>query len=305
VTFSIVARDADGALGVAVASKFPAVGSVVPWARAGIGAIATQAYANVAFGPDGLAGLEAGGSALDVLDGLVRADPGAAERQVGIVAVTGVGANYTGPGCVPWAGGRTGDGWAVQGNILAGPEVIEAMVEAFDSVSGELPDRLLAALLAGDRAGGDRRGRQSAALLVVRTGGGYAGGDDRWIDLRVDDHRDPVPELIRLRDVVRILSERPSIADLLSIDAALAAELRERLGRAGWVPGRDDELAAAVRAGMTAGSRVGDARPATADWDDGWDSALLSWMGMANLEERAAARGWIDPVVLDALRRED
>jgi uncharacterized Ntn-hydrolase superfamily protein len=303
VTFSIVARDpANGDLGVAVASKFLAVGSVVPWAMAEVGAIATQALANVSYGPDGLAALAGGNNATTVLADLTGADDGRAERQLGIVDARGRAATHTGTGCLVWAGGRVADGVAVQGNILTGPAVVDRMLSAFEAASGPLPDRLLAALLAGDRAGGDARGRQSAALLVVRAGGGYGGTTDRWIDLRVDDHVGPVPELSRLLDIWRLLSERPDPGDLLAIDPALAAELQERLTRAGWAPGRDDAFAASIRGVVGGLSRIGDARDAGPEWDAAWDGALLTWMGVANLEERTAAAGWIDPAVLEQLR---
>jgi uncharacterized Ntn-hydrolase superfamily protein len=303
VTFSIVARDpANGDLGVAVASKFLAVGSVVPWALAEVGAIATQALANVSYGPDGLAALAGGNDATTVLADLTEADDGRSERQLGIVDAHGRAATYTGTGCLVWAGGRVGDGVAVQGNILAGPEVVGAMLTSFEAASGFLPDRLLTALMAGDRAGGDARGRQSAALLVVRAGGGYGGTTDRWIDLRVDDHADPVPEIRRLFDIWRLLSERPEPGDLVPIEPALASELRSRLTLAGWGPGRDDTFAASIRGAVAGVTRIGSPRDAGPDWDATWDGALLSWMGVANLEERTAAAGWIDPAVLEQLR---
>ena len=305
MTFSIVALDpVTGDLGVAVASKFLAVGSVVPWARAGVGAIATQALANVRYGPDGLAALESGIQAMAAVTVLTDADAGAAERQVGIVDAHGGAGSFTGQGCLPWAGGRTGPGWAAQGNILAGPEVVDALVSAFTASTEPLPGRLLDALLAGDRAGGDRRGRQSAALLVVRAGGGYGEGDDRWIDLRVDDHPDPVPELIRLLGIWRVLMERPDPSDLVPIESALATELQGRLARAGWAAGHDDPFKARLRAALGAVPRVGAPRAPAPAWDEAWDAALLGWMGVANLESRSAALGWIDPVVLTALRED-
>lgn len=306
MTFSIVARDpATGDLGVAVGSKFLAVGSVVPWARAGVGAIATQALANVRYGPDGLEALAMGRDAERVLAELTAADDGRADRQAGIVDARGGAATYTGSGCLTWAGGRTGHEVAAQGNILAGPEVVDAMLEAYAAADGPFPDRLLDALLAADRAGGDARGRQSAALLVVREGAGYGGADDRWLDLRVDDHPDPVPELQRVLGVWRLLYERPDPADLLPIDERLAAELRERLTRAGWAPGRDDAFAAAIQRALGGLPRIGEPRDAGPAWDRDWDAALVTWMGVANLEERTAAAGWIDPVVLEELRRLD
>jgi uncharacterized Ntn-hydrolase superfamily protein len=203
-TFSIVACDLEaGEWGVAVQSKFFAVGSVVPWAKAGVGAVATQAYANVAFGPDGLAALGSGKDAAATLVELIRSDPGSAQRQIGLVDAKGRAASFTGGRCQPWAGGRIGPGYAVQGNILAGPKVVEEMERAYLETKGELSVRLLAALRAGQAAGGDKRGRQSAALLVVRENGGYAGGNDRYLDLRVDDHERPIEELGRLLDLFR------------------------------------------------------------------------------------------------------
>jgi uncharacterized Ntn-hydrolase superfamily protein len=306
VTFSIVAIDqATGDIGIAVASKFLAVGSVVPWARAGVGGVATQALANVRYGPDGLAALAGGLAAGAVVASLTSADAGMAERQLGVVDIAGRGATFTGSGCLPWAGGQTGAGYAAQGNILAGAHVIEALATTFEAATGPLPDRLLEALLAADRAGGDRRGRQSAALLVVRTGGGYGEGDDRWIDLRVDDHHDPVPELIRVRAVWRTLMERPMPEDLLVIDPSLAEELRERLTRLGWGPaavGVDTAFQARIRAELGGISRTGEARPPIPGWDGEWDAALSGWIGVANLEARTAASGLIDPAVLAALR---
>jgi uncharacterized Ntn-hydrolase superfamily protein len=303
MTFSIVAvDDATGDLGVAVASKYLAVGSVVPWARAGTGAIATQAWANVRYGPDGLALLELGLDPDAVVARLIRDDQGRTERQLGIVDRQGRAATYTGESCMPWAGGRTAHGVAVQGNILVGPEVVDAMLDTYRASAGPFADRLLASLLAGDRAGGDRRGRQSAALLIVRIEGGYGGANDRLIDLRVDDHPDPVPELTRVHAVGRLLSERPDPDDLVPIDEALADELTARLTRAGWSPDHDDPFARVIRAATAEARRVGARRPAPDSWTDAWDASLLAWMGFANLEERAAGFGWIDPAVLDQLR---
>jgi uncharacterized Ntn-hydrolase superfamily protein len=198
-TFSIVAFDPEtGDLGVAVASKFLAVGSVVPWAEAGVGAVATQSYANVTYGPAGLKALREGKSAAEALNALVDADKGREHRQAAIVDAKGRTATFTGSKCFAWAGGKTGRNWAAQGNILTGPEVIDAMGKAFEEAEGELAERLLTALAAGEKAGGDKRGKQSAALYVVRKKGGFLGGNDRYIDLRVDDHTDPVADLARL-----------------------------------------------------------------------------------------------------------
>lgn len=198
-TFSIVAYDPETQeLGVAVASKFPAVGGVVPWARAGVGAIATQSAANTTYGPDGLALLAKGAKPSEALEILTRQDPGQAFRQVGIVNAKGEAVTFTGERCNPWAGGKTGKNYAVQGNILTGAEVVEAMAKAFEESNGLLSHRLLAALEAGDAAGGDKRGRQSAALLIVRKDWGYAGLNDRFRDVRVDDHETPITELRRV-----------------------------------------------------------------------------------------------------------
>ena len=233
MTFSIVAADLEkGDWGVAVASKFPAVGAVVPWARAGIGAVATQSWANTTYGPEGLALMEAGASAHRALERLVDADELKADRQAGFVDAQGQAATFTGETCSDWAGGVTGEGFAAQGNILAGAVVIDQMALVFATTQGDLCDRLLAALIAGDQAGGDRRGRQSAALLVVREGGGYEGGNDRYIDLRVDDHPDAVTEMVRLFavwDDTMLVRNDP----LLAASAELVADVQRRLSALG------------------------------------------------------------------------
>jgi uncharacterized Ntn-hydrolase superfamily protein len=275
MTFSIVARSADGsAHGIAVASKFLAVGAAVPAAQAGVGAIATQSYANLAYRPQGLALLATDVPAAGVVAGLTAADAGRDQRQLGVVAATGDGATYTGRGCHAWAGGVTGDGFAIQGNILTGPEVVEAMRAAWlaSSPSTALAGRLHAALLAGDRAGGDRRGRQSAAVLVVAKGQGYGGTSDVLADLRVDDHADPVVELGRLLDLHSLYFDKSDPADLLELTGDLAAEVGALLARRGHDP--------------AAG---------------GVDAALADWAGIENLEERIVP-GRIDPLVLAHLR---
>lgn len=206
-TFSIVAFDsATGELGVAVASKFLAVGSVVPWARAGVGAIATQAYANTNYGPEGLRLLSKGLHPSEVIDSLTAGDPERQRRQVGIVDAKGNSATYTGDQCIAWAGGRAGSNFACQGNILVDEQTIDAMANTFIKSEGELSVRLVEALKAGERAGGDSRGKQSAALLVVKEKGGYLGLNDRYIDLRVDDHPEPIDELMRLLNIQRCYS---------------------------------------------------------------------------------------------------
>jgi len=278
MTFSLVARSEDGSeLGVAVASKFLAVGAAVPGAEVGAGAIATQAMANLAYRPRGLALLAAGGDARAVLTTLLAEDPDHHHRQAGVVDARGGAASFTGASCLPWAGGtsgttRAGSAYAVQGNILTGPAVVDAVEQSWRQSDAARPfrHRLLDALRAGDLAGGDSRGRQSAALLVLTPGGGYGGGSDVLVDLRVDDHPDPVPELVRLLALRDLLFERPDPATCLPLEGDVADETRRRL----------DLL------GHTAAD-VG--------------SALETWAGIENLEERMVP-GRIDPVVLDHLR---
>lgn len=274
VTFSIVARSDDGTMhGVAVASKFLGVGALVPAAEAEVGALATQAYANLAYRPQGLTFLRTGLNAADVVAGLVAADSGRMQRQLGVVGADGEGASYTGSACHDWAGGRAGTGWAIQGNILTGPEVVDEMRDAWLALSDRrFAERLLASLQAGDRAGGDRRGRQSAALLVVARGGGYGGGSDVVLDLRVDDHPDPVTELARLLDVHTLLFGRSDPQTLLDLTGDLADEVAALLGALGFP-----------------------------DDGSGLDGRLVAWAGVENLEERLVP-GRIDPVVLAHLR---
>jgi uncharacterized Ntn-hydrolase superfamily protein len=276
MTFSIVAR-AGAAHGVAVASKFLAAGAVVPAAEAEVGALATQSYANLAYRPQGLAMLRTGVDAAGVVAALTTADPHRATRQLGVVATDGDGATFTGDECHQWAGGDAGEGWAIQGNILTGPEVVAAMRNAWlgGDDTAPLADRLAAALRAGDRAGGDRRGRQSAAVLVVERGKGYAATGDVVVDLRVDDHPDPTAELIRLLDVHHLLFGRTDPQSLQELAGDLAVEVRKLLAGAGYRP--DDDSLAAL------------------------DVALARWAGVENLEERVVA-GRIDPVVLAYLR---
>jgi uncharacterized Ntn-hydrolase superfamily protein len=236
VTFSIVAADTEaGDWGVAVASKFLAVGAVVPYARAGVGAVATQAWANTDFGPQGLHLMETGSPAPEVLAQLIHGDEGRADRQAGIVDGQGLPATFTGQDCLEWAGGTTGPGFACQGNILAGEEVVAAMGDAFTGTTGDLVDRLLAALVAGDDAGGDRRGRQSAALLVVRAGGGYEGRSDRYVDVRVDEHPQAVMELARVFTVYdrEVLVRNDP---LLPATPELVLEIQRRLAARGIYP---------------------------------------------------------------------
>lgn len=218
-TFSIVGFDpATGESGVAVASKFLAAAAVVPWARAGAGAIATQSWANLEFGTKGLELLAAGKSAQEVLQELIEADNDRAVRQVGIVDERGGSASYTGEECYDWAGGITGPNFACQGNILVSEETVTAMAIAFQTTRGDLADRLVAALLAGDEAGGDNRGKQSAGLLVVKEAGGYGGVTDKYIDLRVDDHKEPVRELARILELHKLYFKKSAPEDILKIE---------------------------------------------------------------------------------------
>lgn len=233
MTFSICAFDAaTGELGIAVQSKFLAVGSVVPWARAGVGAVATQAHANTEYGPRGLE-LLAGGLTPDaVAERLVRDDPERAKRQFGIVDARGRAATFTGAECFKWAGGVTGLSYCAQGNILAGSAVVEGLARGFEDARGALAERLVAALHAGQRGGGDRRGMQSAALLVVKEKGGYGGRNDRYIDLRVDDHEDPIGELDRLLGLYKLYFKVGPVS-LIAVDGALRAELDSMVARSG------------------------------------------------------------------------
>ncbi|MCR8455392.1 MAG: DUF1028 domain-containing protein [Candidatus Korarchaeota archaeon] len=237
-TFSIVAADVEAGLwGVAVASKFVAVGALVPWAKAKVGAIATQAWANISFGPRGLELLSQGFSSEEVLDKLLRDDDMREHRQVGIVDYLGRVAAWTGSQCIAWAGHVIGENYVALGNILRGPEVVEAMAKAFETTKGDIVDKLLAALEAGDNAGGDRRGKQSAAILVVKEGGGYGGYTDRYVDLRVDDHPDPVKELkriFRIWDLTLLTREDPS--DVVKLEDA-AEKLQLALSKLGYYKG--------------------------------------------------------------------
>jgi uncharacterized Ntn-hydrolase superfamily protein len=239
MTFSIVAADPEaGDWGVAVASKFPAVGVVVPWARAGVGAVATQSWANTSFGPIGLDLMAEGHSSKEALDRLIADDDDREQRQVGAVDAAGRPASFTGNGCMEWAGSRAGEHHACQGNILVGERVVTEMSRAFQEADGEFVDRLLAGLHAGDGAGGDRRGRQSAALLVVRDRGGYGGYTDRYVDLRVDDHPHAVEELLRVfgaYDREILIRNDP----LLEATPDLVVELQRRLAALGRYAGNE------------------------------------------------------------------
>jgi uncharacterized Ntn-hydrolase superfamily protein len=266
-TFSIAACDLEAKQwGVAVQSKFLAVGSVVPWAEPEVGAIATQAYANPSYGPNGLALLREGLSASQVVERLTTEDEGRDERQLGVVDAQGVGASWTGPGCNDWAGHRTGDGYAAQGNILVSGETVDALAETFEVTAGRpLVERLLECLAAAQAAGGDSRGQQSAALLVVKRKGGYAALSDVLVDLRVDDHEQPIEELARVYELYNKLFGRTPERYWLPLEGELRAEVDDRLVRLGY-------------------------------------DSLDAWAGVENLEERVDGDDAIDPVVLHALR---
>jgi len=279
MTFSIVGRDpANGDLGIVVASRFPCVGAVVPWAKAGVGAVATQSWANTAFGPQGLEMMAAGASAQEALDRLVAGDDGRDDRQVGVVDARGGSATFTGATCMEWAGGIAEAGLAAQGNILTGADVVGDAARAFSETEGDLCDRLLAALVAGDAAGGDRRGRQSAALLVVREAGGYEGRNDRYIDLRVDDHADPIVELVRIFGVwddTMLVRNDP----LLDATPALVADLQRRLAAVEVFTGK-----------------------ATGRYDAATREALGAWAGRYNLEGRLREDDQISDLLVRELR---
>jgi len=274
MTFSIVAADPEaGAWGIAVASKFPAVGAVVPWARAEAGAVATQSFANTAFGPRGLELMASGHSAEEAIAQLLQHDGDRELRQIGLVDRQGRAATFTGSGCFPWAGGRAGQGYAIQGNILAGEKVVAALEKKFLAAKGDLPTRLHAALLAGDRAGGDKRGRQSAAILVVKARAGYGGFNDRWIDYRVDDHEDPVPRLGELIELHHLYFGKSLESERVSLRGRSLAQMTSILRRAGY-----------LRTGST------------------FAEAFQEFVGNENFEERADRAGaWIDKPVMKHL----
>lgn len=235
-TFSIVGFDPKTEeLGIAVQSKFLGVGAVVPWAKAGIGAVATQSYANTTYGPKGLALMAEGKTAQEAMDLLTSDDEDKALRQVGIVDGKGNSATFTGEKCFDWAGGIAGTHFAAQGNILVSEETVKAMASTFEAATGSLAERLLAALDAAQEAGGDSRGKQSAALLVVKDQGGYGGFNDRAIDLRVDDHPDPIKELIRLYDLQQLFFSKPKEEDVITIDEPVLAQMSAALHALGYL----------------------------------------------------------------------
>lgn len=278
-TFSIVGFDPEtDSLGVAVQSRFLAVGSVVPWARAGVGAVATQAMANYNYGPRGLDLMSRGKTAGQTVVDLISADEDREHRQLGVVDGRGRAATFTGSECFDWAGGVTGEHYAAQGNILVGGETVGAMARAYEETGGDLAARLLSALDAGQAAGGDSRGKQSAALLVVREGGGYGGDNDRVVDLRVDDHPEPIRELIRIRDLHTLYFGETRAEDVVAVDGEVRGEVADALRRAGYL-----------------------AEP------DAGDGALLdalsAYIRTENFEEREQERGYLDRAVLEYMKR--
>lgn len=280
MTFSIVAFDSEiGDLGVAVQSKFPNAGVSIPFARAGVGAIASQAYCNTGFGPRGLALLENGATSQQALDILVASDADRDYRQVGIVDAQGRTAAFTGGQCFDWCGSLQGEGFTAQGNTLAGPGVVGAMAETFGTDSGSLAERLLAALAAGQAQGGDRRGQQSAGLLVVREGGGYGGFDDRYVEISVYDHPTPIAELQRLYAIHRLTYFRSRPEDLIPIEGELVLELQGLLKARGFYAG-----------------------PENGRFDGVCIRALHDFMGWENYDERIRDDARIDMEVLDDIR---
>jgi uncharacterized Ntn-hydrolase superfamily protein len=280
-TFSIVACDLEAReWGVAVQSKFLAVGAIVPWARAGVGAVATQSYAKVSFGPEGLALMAGGLSAEEALARLLAADEGRARRQVGLVDAQGNAATFTGEACHDWAGGLTGPHFAAQGNILVSAATVEALARGFEEAQGELADRLVAALGAGQAAGGDRRGKQSAAMLVVRPGGGYGGDNDRYLDLRVDDDPEPIERLKALVDLHHLFFRPPEPGEMIAVEGELAREVQQILRWAGYYDG-----------------------PLTGAYDPATRRALTDLVGNENFEERFdEEEGLISGQVLEIFR---
>jgi uncharacterized Ntn-hydrolase superfamily protein len=276
-TFSIVGFDPEtDTWGVAVQSRFLAVGAIVPWARAGVGAVATQAMANFNYGPRGLELMSQGKTAQETVEALISSDDEREHRQLGVVDAAGRASTFTGSECFEWAGGVTGEHYAAQGNILVGRETVEAMARTFEGTSGGLAGRLLAALDAGQGAGGDSRGKQSAALLVVREGGGYGGDNDHVVDLRVDDHPEPIRELIRLRTLHTLYFGETQPEDVVAVDGEVRRDVEMSLRRSGYVEeGADDKALL---------------------------DALSAFIRTENFEEREQERGYLDRAVLEYMK---
>jgi uncharacterized Ntn-hydrolase superfamily protein len=274
MTFSIVGYDPiEEEWGIAVQSKFLGVGAIVPWARAGVGAIATQSFANTAYGPNALELMEKGKSAQETLELILKDDPEREQRQVGLIDSYGNAATFTGQECFNWAGGVTGTNFTAQGNILVDEKTVESMAKVFTETEGTLAERLLAALDAGQEAGGDRRGKQSAALLVVKEKGGYGGFNDRYIDLRVDEHPDPIKELIRLYQLQQLYFAPSKPEDVVAIEGELESEVVEHLTRLGYF---DEDLL----------------------------KSLTAYIHTENFEMREQKPGYIDLAVLEFMRNQ-
>ncbi|RYL92486.1 DUF1028 domain-containing protein [Sporolactobacillus sp. THM7-4] len=279
-TFSIVGYDPEAQeWGIAVQSKFLGVGALVPYARAGAGAVATQSLANTSYGPRGLELMESGLSAEEALEQLIKGDADREQRQVGLVDKQGRSASFTGKDCYEWAGGVTGPNYAAQGNILVGRETVETMGSVFEKSEGSLAERLLKALDAGQQAGGDRRGRQSAALLVVRDKGGYGGYNDRAIDLRVDDHPSPIKELIRIYGLQQLYFSPSKPEDVVTIDNLLKGQLTSFMKKLGYINSEADQE----------GARLS---------DEAFYKALTTFLHTENFEEREQELGKIDLAVV-------
>ncbi|KAA0548572.1 DUF1028 domain-containing protein [Bacillus sp. BGMRC 2118] len=279
MTFSIVGFDPETKeLGIAVQSKFLGVGAVVPWAKAGVGAVATQSYANTAYGPDGLDLMASGKTAQETIEALTDSDSEAAYRQVGIVDANGNAATFTGDNCYDWAGGIAGENFAAQGNILVSEETVQAMATTFQETKGTLAERLLKALDKGQDAGGDSRGMQSASLLVVKEQGGYAGFNDRFIDLRVDDHPDPIKELIRIYELQQLYFAPTKEENIAEITGEVREELALHLERHGYLKQVNVE-------------------------DETLFTALTTYIHTENFEGREQEKGKIDLEVLTFMKK--
>jgi uncharacterized Ntn-hydrolase superfamily protein len=277
MTFSIVGYDPqEKEWGIAVQSKFLGVGAVVPWAKAGVGAVATQSYANTSFGPEGLRLMEEGKSAEEALHALLDKDLGREQRQVGFVDAKGNAATYTGKECYDWAGGVTGPYFAAQGNILVDENTVKAMAETFQKTEGSLAERLLTALQAGQNAGGDSRGQQSAALLVVKDRGGYGGFNDRYIDLRVEDHEEPIKELTRIYQLQQLYFAPSKPENVIPIEGSTLEELTTHLQRLGYLNEKITEI----------------------------PEALTTYIHTENFEEREQKAGFIDLEVLEYMKKQ-
>lgn len=277
MTFSIVGYDPqEKEWGIAVQSKFLGVGAVVPWAKAGVGAVATQSYANTSFGPDGLRLMEEGKSAEEALHALLDKDPGREQRQVGFIDANGNAATFTGKECYNWAGGVTGQHFAAQGNILVDENTVKAMADTFEKAEGSLAERLLAALQAGQNAGGDSRGQQSAALLVVKDRGGYGGFNDRYIDLRVEDHGEPIKELTRIYQLQQLYFAPSKPENIIPIEGRTLEELTTHLQRLGYLNETITEIF----------------------------QALTTYIHTENFEEREQKEGFIDSEVLEYMKKQ-